>query len=326
MQDVDNGIAELVKLIFLASLYPLVGLSGVGSNIVNILVFCQHGFNDTVNVTLVALSVADMGSLVALIFLGLYYNPLFMNSEIPFYSSQAAYLLAGMPRLCFSRIISLIIAFVTLERCLCVRFPLRVKTMITPGRAVIVLTCIFIAMIISMSPIYASTRLAWITYSERGNKSQLGLVFSSNRRDIDKWTFALGSVFGCCSFLLVFICSVDLISSLRRYRDFRKTSLQTSNTTSRRDARVGRMVVVLSSVFIFSFIPLNAIQVCKSAFPRFNKGTDIPNIYHITWSIGYLVEAINSSINIFVYFNMSSKYRRTLQNMMVRPSSICTGR
>ncbi|CAG5121897.1 unnamed protein product [Candidula unifasciata] len=319
IRDVDNDIAYVVKLVFLVSLYPMVGVFGVGTNIVNVLVFCQHGIDDTVNVTLAALAMADIGSLFAIIFLGLCYNPLFFNLDVSFHSSEAAYLLAGMPRLCFSRIINLIVAFVTLEQCLCVRFPLRVKTMITPRRAVTVLVSIFTSMIASISPIYFSTNLAWKTYRNRGNKSLLGLDFSNNRREIDQWTFALGSVFGWFSFLLVFVCSIDLIFSLRRYQHFRKTSTtQSSNTSTRRDARVGKMVVVLSLVFIVSFIPLNAIQMCKSTIPRFNKGSDIPNIYHITWSVAYLVEAINSSINIFVYFIMSSKFKQTTMNLFAR--------
>lgn len=315
IKDLDDNIGFILKLIVIVILYPAVGVFGVGTNIINIIIFVKHGLNDTVNITLVGLAVADMCSLLSLIMLGLSYNPLFVNSDIPFYASETSYLFAGMPRLCFSRIVSLILAFVTLERCLCVRFPLKVKTIITPRRAKIVLVCIFVSMILSLVPIYFSTQLGWKVYSERSNKTLLGLVYSSNRREIDKWTFALGTAFVTCSFLVVVICSLDLVSSLKRNQKWRQTSVQT--TSCRRDARAGKMVLVLSLIFVISFIPLYAVQICMFAISQYNKGGDIPNIYHVTWSTGYFIEAIISSINIFVYYKMSSKYKTTFQTTFV---------
>ena len=49
--------------------------------------------------------------------------------------------------------------------------------------------------------------------------------------------------------------------------------------------------------------------------PEYAKNGGYVNINQTFWSIGYMTETINASINIFMYYTMSTRYRTTVQEM-----------
>lgn len=40
------------------------------------------------------------------------------------------------------------------------------------------------------------------------------------------------------------------------------------------------------------------------------------NVFAIVFSVAYVVESINASFNIFVYYKVSSRYRMVVRNML----------
>ncbi|CAG5120666.1 unnamed protein product, partial [Candidula unifasciata] len=78
------------------------------------------------------------------------------------------------------RITSLVTAFITLERCLCVTIPLKVKDVITPFRTKFFILSFFIVMIGLFAPFYFVNQLAW-AHNPLRNTTILSLAFSENK-------------------------------------------------------------------------------------------------------------------------------------------------
>lgn len=73
------------------------------------------------------LAVADLCSLMALIWTNICYAPLIKTADLTFEAEELHYLTSGWPHVAFTRVSSWITAFITFERCICITMPLKVR-------------------------------------------------------------------------------------------------------------------------------------------------------------------------------------------------------
>ena len=52
--------------------------------------------------------------------------------------------------------------------------------------------------------------------------------------------------------------------------------------------------------------------------PEYAKNGGYVNINQTFWSLGYMTETVNASINIFMYYTMSTRYRTTIQALFAK--------
>ncbi|CAG5130370.1 unnamed protein product, partial [Candidula unifasciata] len=71
------------------------------------------------------LSVADLCSLITMVFTCILLTPALMDADVPFASIEVSYLVSAMPHFAFTRVSSCITALITLEKCISVAAPLR---------------------------------------------------------------------------------------------------------------------------------------------------------------------------------------------------------
>ncbi|XP_005100341.1 allatostatin-A receptor-like [Aplysia californica] len=310
-------VSDDVKLIFqvvnFAIVCEIIDVFGTVTNIINIIVFVKLGFSDPVNVSLLGLAISDLGCLVTLIWHNICFNPLFNELDLPFdpIDVQTLYLTAGWPHVTFTRITAWITAFITFERCLCIALPLKVKNIITPKRVVIVIVCLFIVLITSVSPIYQVNRIG-PKFSPKRNKTVIGLLFTEDREEVEAISFAVNNVFVSFSaFFVVIVCTVTLVVKLRSKTKWRKetASAGKSDNLSTRDQKVTKMVTMISTLFIVCFIPVSVVFIGMIVEPEFSVDGQYRNLFFILCSFGYILESTNSALNILIYYEMSSKYR-----------------
>lgn len=212
------------------------------------------------------------------------------------------------------RITSFITTFISLERCLCITFPLKVKGIITPVMNKVIITSIFAILFIVFAPFYFANRLEW-RYNKARNKTILTLVQTSDSVVIESITFPIHSVgMSTLSLLGVIVCTAILVVTLNRKAKWRQTSvaLTKQGTTSLKEKKVVKMVTIISVIFIICFIPGTIVFFFMAYEPEFNFGRKYNNIGVMVWAVVLFMETVNSSANIFVYYNMSSKFRDTL--------------
>lgn len=173
---------------------------------------------------------------------------------------------------------------------------------------------------VSISPFYFVNKIG-MKFSPVRNKTLLGLVYSGEREIGEKVCFTVSNVFlPLIAFVAVVICTVTLVVSLRNKTKWRKISTLAGKTdnTGNRDQRVTRMIVCISILFIVCFLPITVVIFAILAEPGFAIDGKYKNTVIAVSGIGFALEAANSASNIFIYYHMSSKYRETFRQTILR--------
>lgn len=248
----------------------------------------------------------------------------------PFYFClQLSVLTVSWPHATFTRIAGWITAFITLERCLCVALPLAIKRILNPRRNLVIVCCIYIGVIAGVMPNYYTTKHAW-RYLPEKNKTLLGIVYSDDVHIVDSISLIINNVFSpLTSFAIVIICTGILVYNLNVKSKWRSAATRnvavkpgsvdrvssSSTTISSKDAKVIKMVISISTVFIVSSIPTTGCFVWMAVDPEFNLVGRLKNIYDVLASSTFIFESINSSVNLFVYMLSSTEFRNTFNTI-----------
>lgn len=202
--------------------------------------------------------------------------------------------------------------------------------MVTPRRVTITITCVSVVVMSSVGLVYSTSRLG-LKYFPGRNTTLLGIVFTGNREVVDKVTVAINNVmvpFG--AFLIIIICTVTLAFELHKKTRWRKVTTQFSrdDAVTARNLNAGRMVIMISTLFIVCFTPLNVGFVAMALIPELSLEGKHKNKLVVLGGLGVILESVNSSGNIFIYYHMSSKYRSIFRQIFVSRlggSSRCRG-
>ncbi|XP_059156840.1 neuropeptides capa receptor-like [Physella acuta] len=303
-----SRIHSLVSRIYLLGALSVAGLI---TNTINIIVFIRLGLHDAVNVSLLGLAVSDIFSMIFLLLESACFNPMFQNIGLPFALMEVQFIVGGWPHICFTRVVSWVTAFITFERCLCIALTLKVKTIITATRAKIAVVVIFLVVAGSAAPEFYVNQFVWKFYPGK-NTSLIGLKFIEHRERFENVTFVLNNVLmQFVAFIAVIICTIILVVKLNEKTKWRSTTARGDNTEtiSSKDRKVVKMISFISSLFIISYLPSSVLFVAMAVRRDFHPSGYF-NMFHVTWSFAFVLEGVNSTITLFVYINMSSKFNR----------------
>ncbi|KAK3782889.1 hypothetical protein RRG08_002518 [Elysia crispata] len=130
----SNFVKDIIICINMV-LLDMIALFGLLSNTVNIVVFRKHSFRESITVTLFSTSISDIVSLLFLLPSSMFQLPGFAGlsrAAAAMYRYRQA---VGQMRH-VSRLISIwITVLITIERCVCIVKPLKVKEIFTPRRS-----------------------------------------------------------------------------------------------------------------------------------------------------------------------------------------------
>lgn len=295
----------------------LLGLFGMLSNLINMIVFVKQGLNNTINIGLFGLSFSDFAGVSTLVWFGICKNPFFQSSDIPVMPGEFSYLTGAWAHGVFARITCWHTAYATAERCLCIAVPLKCKRIITPFRTTVIICSIYLMTFISVSPQYGSAYIDW-KYFETKNRTLLGLVFRQNREQLEGISFLLHASLGLLSFTAVIIFTAILVIKLRQRTRWRKKSaseIDVNEGISDKDRKTVKMILLIAIVLIICYTPGLMNGVLNFAEPEFSGIGRYYNEFLVAWSFANVFESVNSSINILFFYTMSSKYRATLIEM-----------
>lgn len=301
---------------------------GTISNCINCVIFVKQGFSDTINISLLCLAISDICSLMSIMWSNLCFTPALRDSEIPMATYEVHLITGSWPHVIFTRTTGWITAFISLERCVCVILPLKVKTIFTRRRHVMAMVSFFVIPMSCASLAYVCAGLKWRFFPER-NRTLIGLVYHMDayrRRITHSVSYAINGVFMPVScFVSVVILTTVLVTKLNDKASWRysnssaksQTKAQSKNIVNlnTKEMKVAKMVVLISMIFITSFIPAVVIFIAGFAEPQLSYDGLYKNLFLVTLSVSFTTEAINSSINICIYLKMSTKYRESFTRM-----------
>ncbi|XP_059173139.1 QRFP-like peptide receptor [Physella acuta] len=259
----------------------------------------DKGFQDTVNISFLALAVSDLGSLVTLIWKGITVTLAVAWSDIPFSTDDVSYMTAVVPHAMFVRVSWLITSFITIERCLCVTMPLKVKHVITASRTVAAMALIYVCVFLGMSPFYIGSSLTSV-HDLQTNKTRIVRSFS---KESVYYTDSIGHNFSVSAqFSSIFI---DLLSTLVIVRQMQvkwkwrleSTSSGTSDRLSVREKKLVKMVLAILCVFVACVSPSCASFLCELVYGwKFGLTGPNYNVFITVCSVIITFEAAHSSV------------------------------
>ncbi|XP_059149099.1 N-formyl peptide receptor 2-like [Physella acuta] len=310
---VSQSVLDFVLLVNLDLLCGVIGLLGIAANLANLKVFLRQGFKDQVNLTLAALAVSDLGALVTLEGYNVLVNPWLAKADLPFLPLEVQSLAVFYPHNYFTRVRGFLTAFIAFERCLCVTLPLKVKTIITRKVTFSYITIIYFIMIINVFPNYYMTYYDWKNVK---NRTVWGIFYRPNKDAVFNISFFVTDFFiPLLSFFIVIICTAITAWTLRSKLQWRKSVSMTTDKPAapQKEMKVVRMITVVSAIFIVCFLPFSMILTSRAVVTEMKINGRFWNLVLLVGSVAFVLETINCSISLLVYYNMSTKFREHLQ-------------
>lgn len=168
---------------------------------------------------------------------------------------------------------------------------------------------------LSFEPEYQISYIDW-RFDVSMNTTILGLFSRSDTESLQGVSFFLYAVLGFASFVTVIVFTLVLVLQLNKQSKWRTmANIERSRTESisTRDKRSMAMVVMIAGVLIVCYTP--GVIVSSVAFfePEFGIVGRYANYFFTSWSFVFIFEAFNSSVNIFLYYSMSTNYRETFR-------------
>ncbi|CAG5134065.1 unnamed protein product [Candidula unifasciata] len=321
-----NNIEEDIILVSdkMLSYFTLINTWGLGqcltffgliANVLNIVVFLRQGLHDPVNISLLGLSVSDLGSLIFHFLTNLCWAPSIIMMDLPFYPTQIMYFLVWI-QILFNRVTTGMTAWIIFERCLCIVLPLKIKSIITPRRTLTFIIALNVMMFSSAIPVFYATRIVWL-FDSRRNKSVLGIARIAHNAYIQQVAFWINNILPISFFIFITVCTVILVKSLQKNSKWKEKSVssQSHAVTSSRDTKVVRMVTIISAVFIVCYAPGAVVFIFILIYPEMAYAGKQKNLVVAVFSVLVQFEGINASANIFIYLTMSSKFKSTFENL-----------
>ena len=126
------------------------------------------------------------------------------------------------------------------------------------------------------------------------------------------------------TFFTVLSATNLLALSLRRNKAWRNANKSqptgSKATLENKELRAIKMVMSIAIVFIIYSIPFSVFQEYISLYRgSLSMGAiGIMYVYSVAGMLSQLVDCINCSANVIIYYNMSSKFSQVLRNMFNR--------
>ena len=306
-----------------------IGVFGIVGNILVLRVYAKMGVSSsTIHTSFVALSVADLCCILSVAFCGIStLDAVLLQFDAPA-SSYLRQLAGALLPLGFSKTSALITAWISLERCLGVAFPTKMKLMVTRTVSSVVLATIFIAGCAPMVFVYVVTMTAG-RFDGRSNSTTLFVY------DGDSWLHKgratvlslYGLAYPVSSWVTVTVCSIVLVIKLTHSRRrvvpgsvVRSTGTQAMKTM--RERRVTKLIVMVAGVFLLCSAPVSAHIMSSFTIPGYFRDGSLKQLYLMNEMICMIVTELNSSLNILIFAFSGQKFRAVLLDIF---SGRCCG-
>lgn len=198
-------------------------------------------------------------------------------------------------------------------------FFLQVKGIITPKRVSYITVAIFVILICSVAPEYVVNKVG-SKFLPEINRTIIGLIYASNRESVSEVSYLVNNVMvPFVSFTTIIVCTVVLVFQLHSSAEWRKksaTKSQVDNILSR-NQKISKVVLMISTLFIICFVPLSVLFIGMSQVKEFSMGGRYRNLLVVLGGVGVVLEAMNSSMNIFIYYYMSTHYRVVFREIIL---------
>lgn len=299
---------------------------GTVTNVINGVIFIGQGIKDCMSLCLLSLTVTNLITVVFGLLTCLFRFLAFLNVETEFDLFSVLFILTTTTSMVYN-ISTITTTFIALERCLCVSLPLKFKDFVTYNRTIVILISIYVYDVVVCMPHLLTMRLI-SQYDNQKNSTKTVLWFLPIRAEVNKFIqgFVLLIVESLCLLVILastVIMTVTLRRSLQRWTYHRglqhsERNVRLITTGSEKEItkqahslkkrRVVKTVVILALVsFVCNSLRFIVLMI-SCIYPDLQCTQR--NLFYDINGLLFLLQMINSSADIFVYFVFNSSFRR----------------
>ena len=318
----------------------LAAVFATAANILTVIVYRRVGYAESINISLSALAISDLGVAVTTIICVLaMLLPTVPNAPFTYeiFANLGAY-----PHMFFTRASALITAYISVERYLCVFLPLRVKGIFTTNRTLAAMIVIFFLTFSPIAVTLLSYPLGW-SFSPEQNRTVLAVLPVDDSIILTSWYIIqvyIALFLPVSTFVTVSFSTVFLTTSLRRsqvWRDAnrstaiigknnRNNTASSTNTrqaaTNSKEKKAVKMVVATATIFIIASIPSSGHMIAVMTIPGFTIGGRFAHSFSISGMMLLFVDTLNCGGNVIIYLFMSSRFKQATFNVLCEKSLV----
>ena len=332
-RDIPN---RTYSLIMEYTSYTMICIAAFGlvGNLLIIITYTSIGFSESINISYCALSISDMFCIIFLTWHAICFVPAFYDWDIPFEARKFVIPTGGHTSAIFLKTTAWITAYISLERCLCVVFPLRFKRIVSRKRTIVAIAAIISLTLLPLASIVFYTYVFDFVFDAAKNMTFLSAMYrkSSLSNTLTRVNYVYKLVFmNFTPFGIILICAVVLAVQLSRSVSWRRemslpitkptgTSVASNEKAPKKhskDMRTVRIVLAIALTFIFTGTLSTIRYIFAMTWSGFHPVGALANWFQTTTRLEFTLSLINSSVNFIIYYRMGTKFRDTVKRLVL---------
>ena len=311
--------SDIFRLTISNAILLIISSISIVANSINGVIFFRQGFQESVNLTFFTLSISDLGISVCCCLMSLtaWADRLYAG----FVVDPSSLLLAIFAPMTFMfYVISTFAAtYLSVERCVCVVFPLQVKRIFTRKLRSAAMCIITLWGVVNVIPYFSTQELRW-SFDPQYNKTRLLRWTTETRVYARTFTkFFIQGIQPITAQVIISVCAGTLIGKLKLSSTFRNNTNSQPNvniTRMKKEAKLIKMVISVAVIFILCNFPQCIVTIARFVVPSIDvvdqKNDDL---LFLVFELCFCFMSINASVNAIAYYRCSSIYRRMFKSM-----------
>ena len=128
------------------------------------------------------------------------------------------------------------------------------------------------------------------------------------------------------SIVVVIICSSITISMLKKAAKRRKAMRESQSAASQSETRVTKMLLFLCVTYVVCVFPDVVGAFTTYLVPEFMLYRKHHNLFVVCFEVFFLFSCLNSTVNVFAYLALSTRFRATLAEIIPCFAKLFTAR
>ncbi|KAK6174618.1 hypothetical protein SNE40_017858 [Patella caerulea] len=312
---------ETWRFVFYCFVIPITIVIGLVGNISSFIVLNRKALRSTQTLILLALTFTDTVNLMsALWYCATFTAKYFYREEIENLLNLSYPYFGSLLSVIWGRTSCLLVAVISVERCIIVIAPLRAKIIWTRKVAMVSIAISYVLPIIILIPNlleYKSERI----YEQNSTNYKIGLRLTELGEDRDFYGIVYNVGVAVLRYVptLVVMCTNIAISIGLWYHTAQRRKL-TEDAVSKiasSDLQITKTLLIISLVFFFTTTPGTLILLIQNVDPEYNFPFFRNNAYIAAFIVSYWLDILNSSINFIIYIISNKRFRREYKELLL---------
>ena len=142
--------------------------------------------------------------------------------------------------------------------------------------------------------------------------SDTGPPYDAHPQKLSFYYFSLYVIPSTSCFFIVVLTTIFLVVKLRTNVKWRRDAISQKEKRNERDNKLVKTIIAICTLFIICSFPNVSIFITQIIYPRFRYGDPyLGTLIESMFGFSGVFQAISSSINIFFYYRMSSRFKKT---------------